>query len=167
MGMDIDQTALHRFARRMEEAGLSDRVEAVRHSMSGMDFADESFDVIWAEGSIAVIGFVKGLREWRRFLKPRGFMVVHDEEGNVGEKLGQISDCGYELLDHFILNSETWWAKMYAPLETYINEILAQCGKAEVPQEVDEDRRFVETFKKNPGCYSSVFFTMQKLLGTT
>jgi len=33
-----------------------------------MDFPDESFDIIWAEGSTFIIGFERALREWRRLI---------------------------------------------------------------------------------------------------
>ncbi|HEY40247.1 MAG TPA: class I SAM-dependent methyltransferase [Dehalococcoidia bacterium] len=163
LGLDIDQSALDRFTKCIEEAGLSDRVKTMRRSMVDMDFADESFDVIWAEGSIAAIGFIRGLKEWRRFLKPGGFLAVHDEEGNLEEKLAQITDCGYELLDHFVLDSEIWWTEMYAPLEKHINDIRAQSGSTGVLPEAAEDQRFIEIFKKNPRRYSSVFCIIKKV----
>ena len=108
LGIDIDQPALDKFARKIKEAELANQVQAVNCSIFDMDFADESFDIIWSEGSIYAIGFERGLLEWRQFLKPGGFMVIHDEQGNVKEKLEQISDCGYELLGYFILSKETW-----------------------------------------------------------
>ena len=162
LGLDVNQSVLDRFTRRMEDAGLSDRVKAVRRSMFDMDFADESFDIIWAEGSIAAIGFVRGLREWQRFLRPGGFLTVHDEEGNFAEKLVQITDCGYELIEYFILDSEIWWNEMYAPLEKRINEIRTQPSNVGILPEVGQDENFIATFKKNPGRYSSVFFVMKK-----
>ena len=85
---------MDRLTRKIEKAGLSDRVKVMKCSMGNMDFLDESFDIIWAEGSIAVVGFKTGLKEWRRFLKPNGFLVVHDEIGNITEQLEQISSCG-------------------------------------------------------------------------
>ena len=79
-----------------------------------------------------------------------------------GFELAQIADCGYELFDYFVLDSKIWWTEMYAPLEKHINEIRAQHDKGEVPPEVTGDRQFIETFRKNPGRYSSVFFIMKK-----
>lgn len=98
---DIDQPALDRLNRRKEEAGLTERIQAVHYSVFDMDFPPRSFDVIWSEGSIYTVGFEKGIWEWKRFLKPAGFMVVHDEQGNVKDKLKEISSCGYELLGYF------------------------------------------------------------------
>ena len=80
IAIDIDQPALDIFARKIEEAGLTHRVQAINCSIFDMDFPDESFDIIWSEGSIYAIGFERGLREWRRLLKPGGFIVVHDEQ---------------------------------------------------------------------------------------
>ena len=107
-----------------------------------MDFADESFNIIWSEGSIYAIGFQRGLREWRRFLKPDGFMVVHDEQGNVKEKLEQISNCGYELLSYFILSEDTWWTEYFAPLEKMIGESRTKyTDNPEIFEEFHQARR--------------------------
>jgi ubiquinone/menaquinone biosynthesis C-methylase UbiE len=71
-GLDFHQPFLDRLNVKIEEVGLLDRVKAVHGSMSEMDFPDGSFDIIWAEGSIYIIGFDRGLREWRSLLKPGG-----------------------------------------------------------------------------------------------
>lgn len=107
-GLDIDQNALDRLNRKIEKAGLLDQFRTLNCSLLDMEFPDESFDIVWSEGSIHVIGFEKGLQEWKRLIRPGGFMVVHDEMGNVKEKLEQISSCGYELLGYFILNTDVW-----------------------------------------------------------
>jgi len=63
IGIDIHQPSLDSLYRKIEDAGLSDRVAALNCSMLDMDFPDESFDIIWAEGSIWVVGFERGLKE--------------------------------------------------------------------------------------------------------
>ena len=113
VALDIDQALLDELARKIEKAGLSGRIRTARCSMFQMDFPYESFDIIWAEGSISTIGFETGLREWRRFLKPGGFLVIHDETKNIDKKLRQVSSCGYELLGHFTLSQDIWWAEFY------------------------------------------------------
>src|SRR5262249_11799155 len=47
-----------------------------RASMSALDFPDASFDLIWSEGAIYVMGFAEGLRAWKRLLKPHGAIAV-------------------------------------------------------------------------------------------
>jgi len=162
IGLDIDQGLLDVLRGNVEEAGLSDRVKVVNRSLFDMEFPDESFDIIWTEGSIFVIGFKKGLQEWKRFLKPDGFMVVHDEKGNIGEKLEQISSCGYELLGYFELDEKTWWAEYFAPLEKLILETRVKYPNAPgVIEAVHSAQREIDMFKKSPELNSSVCFVMK------
>jgi len=162
-GLDIEQSALNRLKRRIKKAGLSDRVKILKCSMLEMDFANETFDIIWAEGSIRVIGFKRGLVEWRQFLKPNGFLVIHDT-GNIRKKLKQVGNCGYELLEHFTLPEDAWWIECYAPLEKRIKELRAKCvDDAKSLAALDRNQQFIELFKKNPSRYGSAFFIMKKV----
>ena len=163
IGIDIDQPALDMLTKKIGEAGLSDRVQAVSCSIFDMAFPDESFDIIWSEGSIFVIGFKRGLQEWKRLLKPKGFMVVHDEKGNITEKLEQISSCGYELVGHFILNEDTWWAEYFAPLEKLICETRTKyADDLKVIEALHNAQLEIDMFKKNPERNSSVCFIIKK-----
>lgn len=40
---------------------------------------------------------------WRRFIKPTGFLEVHDDIGDIPKKLKLIPDCGYKLIEYFIV----------------------------------------------------------------
>ena len=152
--------------------------------MLEMDFPDGSFDIIWAEGSIWIIGFERGLKGWRRFLKPNGFLVVHEMTWlrpdppqeiydywkgyypgmkTVPGYLEQISSCGYDLLGHFTLPGDIWWTEYYGPLEKRINELRTK--HVDEPQallELDKEQREIDMFKTNSRRYSSVLFVMQK-----
>jgi ubiquinone/menaquinone biosynthesis C-methylase UbiE len=161
--LDIDQDMLHVLSGKVEKAGLSNRVKVVNRSLLDMDFPDGSFDLIWAEGSINVIGFEKGLQQWKRFLKPDGFMVVHDERGNVREKLEQISDCGYELLDYFELDEKAWRAEYFVPLEKLISEARLKYADAPgIVEALQDSEREIDMFLKAPERNSSVCFITKR-----
>ena len=163
IGIDIDQNALDKLASRIPDSGFSDWVKALNCSFINMDFPDDSFDIIWSEGSIYAIGFEKGLREWKRFLRPGGFMVIHDEQGNVSEKLEQISKCGYELLGYFLLSKETWWIEYFAHLQKLITEAQTTCSNnLKVLEDIQEAQEELDMFTKNPERNSSVFFVMKR-----
>ena len=163
IGIDIDQLALNKFTRRIKEAGLTYWIQAINCSMFDMDFPDESFDIIWSEGSIYAIGFEKGLREWKRYLTPGGFMVVHDEQDNVKEKLDTISNCGYELLGYFTLSEETWWTEYFAPLEKLVNKARTKYPYDQsVLEEIQQAQVELDMYKKYPERNSSVCFVMKK-----
>jgi len=163
IGIDIDQRALAKLNRKIREAGFTSRVQAVNCSILDMVFPDESFDIIWSEGSIFVIGFERGIQEWKRLLKPNGFMVIHDEKGNVEEKLGQISKYGYKLLGYFILSGDTWRTEYFAPLQKLVAK--SETSYSDDPhtrEELNQTRRELEMFENNPERNNSVYFVMQK-----
>ena len=163
IGIDIDQDMLDVLGGKLDKAGLSNRVKVINRSLFDMEFPDESFDVIWAEGSINVIGFEKGLRQWKRLLKPGGFMVVHDERGDVGEKLEQISGCGYELLGYFEMDTDVWRTEYFVPLEKLVLEARFKCSDAPgVIKALQEARREIDMFRENPERNSSVCFVMKR-----
>jgi ubiquinone/menaquinone biosynthesis C-methylase UbiE len=163
IGLDIDKNMLDVLCEKIEKAGLSSMVKVINRSLFDVDFPDESFDVVWAEGSINVIGFKKGLQEWKRLLKPDGFMVVHDERGDIEEKLEQISSCGYELLGYFELDEGTWWAEYFAPLEKLVVETRAKYPDAPVVLEaLDNAQQEIDMFRKAPERNSSVCFVIQR-----
>ncbi|MFC1947720.1 class I SAM-dependent methyltransferase [Chloroflexota bacterium] len=162
-GLDIDQDALDRFLNKIEEAGLSDRLTILNCSLLDMDFPNESFDIVWSEGSIFVIGFKKGLQEWKRLIKPGGFLVVHDEMGNVEQKLEHISASGYRLLGYFILDTDVWWDEYFAPLEKLIDEAKARYDDdREILGVLSQAQREIDSFKKYPERNRSVCFVMMK-----
>lgn len=163
IGLDINQNLLDVLAEKAEKAGLSDRVKTTNCSIFDMEFPDESFDIIWAEGSIYVIGFERGLQEWKRFLKPNGFMVIHDEKGSITEKLEHISRCGYELLGYFTLDKDIWWAEYFAPLEKLICETQTKhANDPKALREIHNAQREIDMFKRNPESNSSVYFVIRK-----
>ena len=162
-GLDIDKGALDELYIKIEKTGLSNRVNVMQRSILDMDFPKESFDIIWAEGSIHVIGFKRGLQEWKHFLKPGGYMVIHDEQGNVKEKIDQISSCGYELLGYFILSTEVWRTEYFIPLEKLVSESLERyTDNAEVLKEIRIAQQELDMFTKDPERNSSVCFVTKR-----
>lgn len=163
VAIDTSQTALDRLAGKIKKAGLAARIKAENCSMLNIDLPDASFDIIWAEGSIAVIGFEKGLKEWRRLLKTGGLLVVHDEIGDLTEKRRQISQCSYELINHFVLSEDIWWNEYYAPLEKKFNEVrVRHTTDQKTIAVLNDDQREIDTFKRDPKRYRSMFFVMRK-----
>jgi len=96
-------------------------------------------------------------------LKPRGFLVVHDDLGDLSEKLEQISVRGCTLLGHFILSDDVWWDAYYGPLEERVQEIHSKCAEDQgIAALLDREQQEIEMFKKDPERHRSVFFVMQK-----
>jgi len=163
IGIDIKQFLLDRLNGKIEEEGFSGRVKAMKCSLFEIDFPDESFDIIWAEGSIWIIGFEKGLKEWRRLLKPNGFLVVHDEIKTVSYKLKKIPSCGYKLINHFLLPEDAHWTEYYRPLEIRIKELYMKYkNNSKALKILKKHQNEIDMAKRDPKEHSSAFYIMQK-----
>jgi ubiquinone/menaquinone biosynthesis C-methylase UbiE len=164
IAVDNDQESLDSFKAKLAKSKVSGRIEIVNRSIHDLNFPDESFDIVWCEGALFVLGFKKSLKKWRRFLKPDGYLTAHDEKGNVQSKIKQIANCGYNLIDHFVLDKNTWWEEYYSPLEKRIQELREKYADDKDALTV-LDREYsseVGFFKKHPSRCESVCFVMKK-----
>ena len=183
VAMDIDQAALDELQRTAGEAGVSARITVVNRSMLDMDFAEESFDVIWSEGAVFAIGFSEALEEWRKFIRPGGFLVIHEaiwlrpdppeEIANYWNRMypamrteshyiEEIRRHGYELVDCIPLPEDTWWVDYYGPLEQRIRGLQDACSDPEVQRLIAEQQREIDLYKRSQKWYGSAFFIMHK-----
>ena len=163
VAVDSDAAALQILDSRIKKLKLSGRVKTLNCTIAEMKFPLPSFDLIWAEGSIFVLGFEKSLRAWRPLLMPRGFLVMHDEKGDVEAKLKTIAGCGFALLSYFCLDRHVWWDEYFAPLEKLIKETQNRSEAGVEPDaEVLQAQKDLEIFKDNPQASESACFIMQR-----
>ena len=79
IALDNYQPFLDDLKRHTEAEGLDNKIKTVNCSMFELPFAKDTFDLIWSEGAIFVIGFEKGLREWKPLIKYGGYLVEIDK----------------------------------------------------------------------------------------
>ena len=185
IGLDNHQPYLDVLEEKIRKDGLSERVKAKNGSMFSMDFPEESFDIIWAEGSIYIIGFERGLKEWRKFIKAEGFLVVHEMTWlktdppseiaaywrrmypgitTIPENLEIISRCGYKVLGHFALPEEAWWEEYYDPLEERLSQLRTKYqDDQEALKILDNEQEEIDLYRKYSEWYGSVFFALKKI----
>jgi len=163
IGIDIDMISLDLLHRKIKETGLNNRVSIIKDSILTMDFPEESFDIIWSEGSIFVIGFENGIKNWRRFLKPNGFLVIHDEIKDKNKKLGLITKYGYTLIAQFELSDNLWWLEYFTPLELLIKKFRNKFpNDSELISELNKDQTEIDNCKSNPIFVNSFYVIIQK-----
>lgn len=188
IGIDIDAQALDELRKRAIDENLSDQIRAMNCSMLKMDFEDIPIDVIWAEGSIHIIGFEVGLDAWRRFLVPHGFLVIHEMAWlhpdppveiadhwrkvypgirTLAEYTAEIPRHGYCHINHFTVPENFWWKEYYLPLENRLNELREKYeGDDQVLRILENEQREVDLYKKYSRWYGSVYVVMQKRAGS-
>jgi ubiquinone/menaquinone biosynthesis C-methylase UbiE len=163
IGVDIDQEMLVKLEKESTRIGLADQIHTVMCSLNEMSFDEGSFDIIWAEGSIYGIGFKKGLEEFGKLLKSDGYIVIHDELSGYQEKLEFITKCGYRIIGDFILSKEIWRDEYYEPMKKRLEEIQGkEKVKSDDLQVIEQCKKELSDFEREPETFQSVFFVMQK-----
>lgn len=163
-------------------AGVSDRLETVVQDMKEMTFPASSFDVIWSEGAIYNLGFEAGLSEFRRFVRPGGYVGVSEavwlkprppaevvefwkdypEIDTVAAKLKVIEQIGYEVLGHFVFPRSAWTDQYYDPMDKRIAEREKDWGGIpEAEAVLREARNEISVFRKHSDYFSYAFFVMR------
>jgi len=165
------------------EAGVSEKIETVKGTMFSLDFKEESFDLIWSEGAIFIIGFKEGLDYWKRYVKKGGYVVVSElswisdnppEEAvqfwnkdypamkSREENIKDIKDLGYKLIDDFVIPDSAWMDNYYLPVEKRVS-MLKEIYKddEEAQSQLEGNLLEIDMFRKYSEYYGYVFYIMQ------
>ncbi len=181
--VDIYQPYLDALRRNAEDAGVNDRITTVRASMDDLPLPDASFDVVWAEGSIFVIGLAEGLAAWKRLLRPGGYLCltesawftdtpseeaeafwleVYPEIKTVRETAAVAAAAGYDVLGSFRLPASAWWDDYYAPFCERLVEIRASAaGNADAEAVVANFEREIAVYREHADEYGYAFFILR------
>ena len=182
--VDDYQPHLDELTRRARKAGLGDRIHTRCMDMAQLSEEDQRFDLIWAEGSLSLMGFAEGLAMCQRLLVPGGragvsdlcwlrpdppaecrafFDVVFPAMMDVESNLRLIRDAGLEVIEHFPLPETCWLDSLYAPLEERVKE-LRGCNRddAERIQLLDSIQGQIDLYRRYPGSYGYEFFVMRR-----
>jgi len=160
IGVDTNIAALKLFRDKIKKAGLEDRCEALNQDIESLDFDPESFDIIWAEGSTAAIGFHKALRVLGRFLKADSFLVIHDDARGYTEKLTIAEKSRFLVFGFFLISKEVWWDEYYKHLDQNLPSATRVSPDTIYSLEALEDE--ILKFKQAYQEYASVFFILKK-----
>lgn len=181
--VDNHQPFLDKIDAWARKAGMAHRVTTVCASMGALPFGKGSFDLIWSEGAVFIIGFEKGLSTWKPLLKKGGYMVVSDadwfepnppaelvkwweNEGYVPlseeEMEERIKKAGLHLVATYRLPEAGWWENYYVPMLARVAELRKTHGKdPENAALLDSLEAEAETYRKFRRYYGYTFFIMQ------
>ncbi len=184
LAVDNHQPYLDELERRARAEGLAEKIRPCLKDMHALSEEDGVFDLVWAEGSLFVMGFQAGLELCFARLVPGGLAAVSEIawllpdspaecaeffaaeypamlDLAANEKL--IADCGFALVDEFVLPDSSWWDSYYRPLEArlarYRERSTADPEKLEllgrIQREIDMRREYAK-------YYGNAFFLLQR-----
>jgi SAM-dependent methyltransferase len=162
---------------------LEPQIETVNGSMEDLPYADESFDLLWSEGAIYNIGFLDGLRSWRRLLGPGCSLAVTEatwltmdppepilsfwnthypamQSHDANQRA--VAEAGYRLLGDFVLPEVEWWDDYYTLIEERIAVLRKERSDAAWVQALEAHEEEISIVRQCGGSFGYVFYVMQK-----
>lgn len=165
--------------------GLTEKLSTLVCSMENLPFNNEEYDVIWSEGAIYNIGFEKGVRDWKRFLKTGGLLIVSEitwltatrppelqehwekeypEIDTASSKISIMEKNGYFLVAYFVLPKSCWLDNYYRPMQNSFAEFLKRNGNSEEAQViVDAEKNEIALYEKYKSYYSYGVYIARKM----
>ena len=185
LAVDSYPVFIEELRQQLSSRGYLDRVSAQVGDMKALGLPPASFDLVWCEGALYVLGFEAGLRTLRPLLRGPGLVVmteavwlrpleevppdvrafwaeaypaITDVEGN----LGLARRAGFTPLDHFTLPEDGWTAYV-DPLERQMNEVLARHPRDPDAEEAAKaERHEFAMFRENLRWFGYEFFLLQR-----
>lgn len=136
-GLDLFPKFIDKFNATAKKLNLQDKMKGITGSMDNLPFSNNEFDLIWSEGAIYNIGFERGLNEWRRFLKPGGYIAVSEASWFTEERPAEIHD---------------FWTDAYPEIDTIPNKLMQMQKAGYVP---------VAAFILPENCWIEHFYNTQ------
>jgi ubiquinone/menaquinone biosynthesis C-methylase UbiE len=168
-----------------ENEGLTKKINPIVCSMDNLQFDHEEYDVIWSEGAIYNIGFENGIRDWKRFLKPGGLLVVSEitwttndrpfeiqkyweseypEISTASSKISILENRGYSPVAYFVLPERCWLDNYYRPMQNSFAEFLARNANNDQAQAIVEaEKKEIALYEKFKKHYSYGVYIARKL----
>ncbi len=163
IGIDVDQSVLNKFQKKIIHNNLTDRITLKQVSLHKAEFPDENFDIIWAEGSIHIIGFKKGINSCHKFLKKGGILVLGEAMNRMEKNLSLIKKYGFKLIDKLIYPEDIWLREYYDPLEKRIKELRKDDLTPNQVKKIKEIRDEIKMVRgMTPEELKCAFYILQK-----
>jgi ubiquinone/menaquinone biosynthesis C-methylase UbiE len=168
----------------IQQTNYSERIHSTVGDMATMNFAENSFDLIWSEGAVFIIGFRKALNAWKPLLRPEGYIAVSELVWFKEAAPQEIKDyftkvypdiryykhyypiiesTGYKLVNYFPLPDKSWWTDYYTPMKRKIAEMRRKYKDNQDAKALFDSLQLeMEMHKKYSAYYGYGFYIMQK-----
>jgi ubiquinone/menaquinone biosynthesis C-methylase UbiE len=184
-GIDLFPAFIDLFNTKAAKLNLQDRVKGVAGSMENLPFQEEKLDMIWSEGAIYIIGFERGLNEWRKFLRSGGYIAVSEaswftdkrpyeinefwqdaypEMDTIPNKVAQLQKAGYIPVATFILSENCWTEQFYVPQIKVQEAFLKKYkGNKTVEEFIANEKHESQLYYRFKEYYGYVFYIGRKI----
>lgn len=184
-GVDLFPNFIEIFNENFSRKKLDNRVSGIVGSMDNLPFQENKLDIIWSEGAIYNIGFERGLKEWKKFLKTNGYLAVtevswftekrpqeiqnfwmdaYPEIDTISNKIDKIQKAGYIPVASFILSENCWEENFYEPQVVAQETFLKKYADNEMIKSFIQNMRHeANIYSKYKEFYGYVFYIAKKI----
>lgn len=184
-GVDLFPAFIDIFNSNARKLNFQERVKGIVGSMDKLQFKEEELDLIWSEGAIYNIGFERGLKEWKKFLKKGGHIAVsevswftderpaeidefwqdaYNQIDTIPNKVMQMQKAGYVPVAAFILPENCWIEHFYAPQDEAQKVFLnKKAGNKAAEEFIKNQQHETQLYYKYKEYYGYVFYIGKKI----
>lgn len=167
-----------------KKLGLANKIVTMHQSMTEMVFEAQSFDLIWSEGALYLMGFENGLKKCHELLKDGGCLGVSELVYTTDQRPEEIAqyleadypaiktlagnrelvqNCGFQIVTEFVLPKSSWLNNYYLPMEERIHVLEVKYkDNVEAIKVLDCFKKEIAYYKKFSDYYSYQFFVLKK-----
>ena len=168
-----------------QNKGLTKKINPLACSMEKLKFNDEEYDVVWSEGAIYNMGFENGIRNWKRFLKINGLLIISEITWLTGErpfelqndweneypeidtasaKIRILENNNYSPISYFFLPENCWLDNYYGPMQNSFTDFLKRNNNSEEAQAiVNAEKKEIALYEKYKKYFSYGVYIARKL----
>jgi len=184
VALDLIPEFLEQLKASIRSQGLEQHISVCKGDMNNLPFADQCFDLVWSEGAAYIMGFSNALRDWKKLVRPGGYLVVSDASWfkpnpptklkafwdenypairSVDENLAMAKTLGWETTANFHLDDKAWSIDYYGPLIKQLKvfrEMNAQ--DADAQQVATMTDREIQIFENYSEYYGYEFYILRR-----
>ncbi|MCG7491044.1 MerR family transcriptional regulator [Vibrio sp. Of14-4] len=178
--VDNEPMAIEHLHQRVQSLKLEERISPVCASMTELPFKEKSFDAIWAESCVYIMGMENALKQWKPLLKDQGMLMVSDlvwltdtpdedamkfwladypDISSIPERLKLFKQQGYEVIEHFSLDIEAW-KNYWLPLQQRIEGLKPSMPNSQAIADIEKEISIYEQSAAKDFTYQ--FFVLRK-----
>ncbi|WGV98690.1 MerR family transcriptional regulator [Vibrio sp. YMD68] len=157
--VDNEPIAIEQLNEKIQNAQFNHRISPVFASMTELPFQAKSFDAIWAEGCVYIMGMENALKQWKPLLKEHGVLMVSDlvwltdfpdEETkqfwqadypdiqSIPKRLALFKKLGYDVVEHFSLQVDAW-QNYWFPLKKRVQELKPVMPESQALVDIEKE----------------------------
>ena len=160
--IDPDAIDLEDLKSKVSQLGLTHRIKILNSRITSTGLPDETFNLLWDEGTLHLVDLRKSLKECHRLLKPDGFLVMAETNSWMKNKFKILNHQGFALWDQFPWPAGCWWSEYYQPLEEKVKEIRRLYPDSKNIDRSNQLRGEIEMVKRNPRKFDCSFYIFKK-----